>query len=282
MTDIPSPAPEPTKPALPVVPHRVAPDPAATRRHNPATALTLLALALLALGGCWLWLEQQRMDAQMARFDSDVARLDGRPAPDFGPMTVRLAALERRLVALEQRSAAPGADIGPLDTRLTALEQRPAQAAPTANLTPLEARLAALEARPSGGEAGPRLAALERAQAASARLSATEAALRLEFRPLAARAIAASKPALDDLPMLDRVWLQLRSQVTVSERDKVLMGSPAAVVLGDAQEKLDAGDLAGAVAALGKLDPGAAAVMADWRARAAALLDARAAVAAGR
>ena len=50
-------------------------------------------------------------------------------------------------------------------------------------------------------------------------------------------------------------------------------------VLAEAQGRLDAGDLAGALAALRPLDGQAAEVMAEWRARAQALLDARAALA---
>ena len=107
----------------------------------------------------------------------------------------------------------------------------------------------------------------------------TEAGLRLEFRPLAARAADASRPATESQSMAERMWLQMQTLVTVTDHEKVLVGAPARVVLGEAEEKLNAGDLAGTVAILGALDAGAAAVMADWHARAQALLDARAALA---
>jgi hypothetical protein len=58
------------------------------------------------------------------------------------------------------------------------------------------------------------------------------------------------------------------------------VGAPAAVVLGTARDRLEAGDLAGAVAALDGLDGPAAQAMAPWRAHAQSLLDARAALAA--
>ena len=61
----------------------------------------------------------------------------------------------------------------------------------------------------------------------------------------------------------------------------VLVGSPAAVILGEARLRLDTGDIAGAIAALDALDPGAASAMSPWRAQAQSLLDARAALAAG-
>jgi hypothetical protein len=67
--------------------------------------------------------------------------------------------------------------------------------------------------------------------------------------------------------------------VTVRHGDQVLVGDPASVVLAEARAKLVAGDLAGAVAALGKLDAAAAKAIAGWRAQAQSLLDARAALA---
>ena len=283
----PEPAPQPPLPSPPhadkVVPHLVAPDPAKPRRHDPAKALTMLGLALLTLGLCWVWLQQQQGAAQMEQLGGDVSRLALRPAPDVTARDV--TALTARITKLEQR--------------LAALEQRP-----TANidLSPLEARVSALEQRPAGAEAGPRLVALEQMQAASTALAAgrklgvipgappalarfaetappTEAGLRLEYRPLAARAAEASRPATESQSMAERMWLQVQTLVTVTDHEKVLVGAPARVVLGEAEEKLNAGDLAGAVATLGALDSGAAGVMADWRARAQALLDARAALA---
>ena len=283
----PEPAPQPSLPSPPhadkVVPHLVAPDPAKPRRHDPAKALTMLGLALLTLGLCWVWLQQQQGAAQLEQLGGDVSRLASRPAPDVTARDV--TALTARITKLEQR--------------LAALEQRP-----TANidLSPLEARVSALEQRPAGAEAGPRLVALEQMQAASTALAAgrklgvipgappalarfaetappTEAGLRLEYRPLAARAAEASRPATESQSMAERMWLQVQTLVTVTDHEKVLVGAPARVVLGEAEEKLNAGDLAGAVATLGALDSGAAGVMADWRARAQALLDARAALA---
>ena len=271
-------APHPDK----VVPHLVAPDPAAPRRHNPAKALTMLGLALLALGLCWVWLQQQQSAAWQDQTNADLTRLAARPIPDVAALNTRIARLEQRLATLEQRPA--GNPTAPVD------------------LAPLESRLAALEQRPTGAEAGPRLVALEQIQAASIALAAgrklgtlpgappalarfadsappTEAGLRLEFRPLAARAADASRPATESQSMAERMWLQMQTLVTVTDHEKVLVGAPARVVLGEAEEKLNAGDLAGTVAILGALDAGAAAVMADWHARAQALLDARAALA---
>ena len=107
----------------------------------------------------------------------------------------------------------------------------------------------------------------------------TEGALRLEFAAAARRAADASKPQASNGSLAERMWTRIASLVTVREGNRVLVGAPASTVLDAARERLDAGDLAGAVAALDALDPGAAAAMADWRARAQSLLDARDALA---
>jgi hypothetical protein len=73
--------------------------------------------------------------------------------------------------------------------------------------------------------------------------------------------------------------LHARSLVTVKHGDQVLLGTSASSVLGAAQARLDAGDLAGAVAALDGLDAAAATAMASWRGQAQGLLDARNALA---
>jgi len=75
------------------------------------------------------------------------------------------------------------------------------------------------------------------------------------------------------------MWAEIASLVTVRAGDRVVVGAPASVVLDAARERVEAGDLAGAVAALDALDPAAAAVMADWKASVQSLLDARAALA---
>ncbi len=300
MTDIPT-APNATQPAtIPpesvppskarpdaVVPHRVAPYPAA-QRHNPGKALTMLGLAMLTLAVCYLWLEQQKLATTANQMATELGQLSARPAPDLGPLATRLAQLDRRLTALEQRPASRPAplpavtasvDLAPLEARLTALEQRPVSADVGQRLIALEQKQAIAVALAAGRKLGP----VQGAPPALARFAdtapPTEAALRLEFRPLAARAAQASRPSTESQSLAEHIWVQIRAQVTVTDHDKVLIGAPATIILGDAAEKLDAGDLAGAVASLGTLDPGAAAIMADWKARAQALLDARAALA---
>ena len=52
------------------------------------------------------------------------------------------------------------------------------------------------------------------------------------------------------------MWQQVQTLVDHPQGDKVLVGVPASGVLAQAQARLDAGDLAGAVAALDQLDAG--------------------------
>ena len=223
-------------------------------------------------------------------------------------MAGRLTALEQRLVAVEQEQARPAPRLDRLTARVTALEAQgpattPAEAAPSdvmqrvagleqrlavaeAAVTKTAARAAQLDAVASASQAlaaGKPLGVIPGAPPALARYAdskpPTDASLRQEFAGLAVRATEASKPETEADTMAQRMWLHVRSLVTIKDRDKVLVGAPAAIVLGEAQDRLAAGDLAAAVATLAALDPAAAAIMADWTARAQALLDARAALA---
>jgi hypothetical protein len=237
-----------------------------------------------------------------------------KPPPGVDPARVaalesRVGAVQQRLDALEKRPtptptpappAAPGQpapDLRPLEARIAALEQRPppapAPAPPAPDLTPLQSRIDALQQRiadlahvQSAALAlanGQPLGAWPGAPPALAKFATekppTEAELRRDFAAAARRAIDASKPQATGGSFGRRVWAGIASLVTVRSGDHVIVGAPASVVIDAARERVEAGDLAGAVAALDALDPDAAAVMADWKARAQSLLDARAAVA---
>jgi hypothetical protein len=106
------------------------------------------------------------------------------------------------------------------------------------------------------------------------------AALRLSFPAAETNAVNASRPDTGDKSAGEKVWIRISSLVTVRQGTNVLVGSPAVNVLETARGKLEAGDLAGAIAGLDDLDRGAAAAMAPWRANAQALLDAREALSA--
>ena len=230
----------------------------------------------------------------------------------------RVAALERRPAAAAQPAPAgaaqpaPGAapDLGPLEARIAALEQRPPPAPapnPDASLAPRltadEARLAALEKTAElPAQLADRANRVARIQAAFIALSAgrplgdlpgappalaryatvappTEAALRLGFPAAAQAALAAGHPAPGDKPFLERIWAEAQDLVTIRQGERVLVGDPAAGVLAHAQTALDAGDLAGAVAAVGSLSGPAAQALAGWLDQARGLIAARATLA---
>lgn len=207
--------------------------------------------------------------AGLAALGSRVAALEQRPAPPPPPPDPRIAALAERVAALEARPAA--------EARLAALEAR---------MTAFVRAHAALEA---GRPLGPALAALPQGVAVPASLAAfadrappTLATLRLRFAEAARAAREAREPAEGDL--LDRATSRLAGLVTVRRGDTVVLGDATTSVLAEAERRLEAGDIAGALAALERLPPRPAAAMAGWVAEARALLAARdglAALAAG-
>jgi hypothetical protein len=254
-------------------------------------------LLLVALG--WVWTNQREMAQQISALS-----VPPPPAPEPPPSVdpARVAALETRLKGLEQR--------------LGALENRPAPVAPAPAPAPVvdnsaalaaQAAVAALEQRVKDDEARQTAQAAKNAEAQRLQIAAlaldageplgdlagappalarfahakppTEAELRLSFPAAADAAIAASRPSTDGKSLGERILMHASSLVTVRQGATVVVGTPASTVTGAAQARLDAGDLAGAVAALGGLDSGAAQAIAGWRSDAQALLDARAALA---
>ena len=179
--------------------------------------------------------------------------------------------------ALSGRDQGADSDLGRrLDSdeaRLAALERATAQMAATAQQA---ARLARIEAAEAALAAGQPLGDLPNAPPAVARFAAanppTEASLRLAFPPAERAALAASQSGHGGKPFLARVLARAEDLVTVRQGDRVLFGDPAAGVLARARTALDAGDLAGAVAAVSSLSGPPAAAMAAWLADAKALL----------
>ncbi len=249
--------------------------------------LTALAVVLLFAGLTWVWTQQQ----QFAE------------AADVAALREQLRTLQLRLAQAEQRQPATSAatDLRPLESRLSALEQRPAAVAADPAMA---GRLAALDQRVLAAErAAARTLHLARLQRAVIALDAgqplgelpgappaltrftssappTLTALRLDFPAAAQRARAASPTADSEQGIGARIWQRVLNLVTVRAGDTVLVGTPAAIVLGQASERLGSGDLAGAVAALDALDPAGSAAIVDWRTAATSLLAARSALAA--
>ena len=253
--------------------------------------LTVIGFIFVLLGLAWVWNSQTDLRERVAELSV--------PAP-AGVAPSRVAALEARVHVLEQR-------VGELENRPLPSPMAPAPtlgsadaAALASQLSDLEARLKTAEQRQSALadkaalaqrlqqaaaalEAGQPLGELPGAPPALARFAQknppTEAALRLAFPAAAQAAEAASRPSMEGKSLGERILLHASSLFTIKQGNRVLIGAPAATVLGEAQERLDAGDLSGAVAALDRLDSAAAQAMAGWRSDAQALLDARAALA---
>ena len=297
---------EPTAPEPEANPEPLAPPPPPRRRLIPW--LALIGFVLLAGAAGFFWFRTTSPPELIEVNAVPPAPASTPTPPDPIAANASVAALEARLARLEQKAAPPasGPDLTP---RIEALERK----APP-DLLSLQARLAALEQRPPGETTSlaARIAVLEKSlghgdrlasvQTAAMALSAgrplgdmpgappalarfahtkppTEAALRLAFPAAEHAALDASRPANEGRPFMDRLLARAENLVTIRQGDRVVVGDPAAGVLLHARTALDAGDLNGAVAALGDLRGGAAAAMAGWLADAAALRDAKAALA---
>ena len=168
--------------------------------------------------------------------------------------------------------------------RVAGIEQRAGQqAGQVTDVAQRAAQISGLQSAMAALEAGRPLGALPGAPPALAKFAETApptaAELRLSFAEAAEAAHAASQPAVEaDQPLLSRMWIRAQQTVTVRQGDRVLLGDPIAGVLARAQERVDAGDLAGALTALEGLAGPAAAAMADWTGRARSLLEARSAL----
>lgn len=188
-----------------------------------------------------------------------------------------LTALAQRVAALEARPQ--GGDTAALDAEVAALNKKLASVAAASRSA--TARIARIAAARAALDAGQPLGAIPDAPPALARFATaappTEAQLRERFGPAAAAALEASRP-----PVPQGVWARLKQRaqflLTIRVGGKVVAGPPAAAPIEAARQHLDAGDLAGAVAALAPLDPAAARAMAPWTGDARALLAARAAL----
>jgi hypothetical protein len=206
-----------------------------------------------------------RIDQLLARQD----QLGQREQADIGKLGDQLAAQDTRIAAQ--------------DGRITTASQAGSAAGGQVDaLVARERRLASLQSASGALAAGRPLGAVPGAPPALAQFAdkapPTEAALRLSFGDAARAAHEAGMPAKEDAPFLSRVWARMQSSVTIRQGDHVVVGDAVSDILAKAQSLLDAGDLAGAVTALGDLSGPAAAAMAPWRARAQSLLDARAAL----
>jgi hypothetical protein len=253
---------------------------------------------------------QPAKQPDLAPLDARIAALEQRPIatptqpvkpPDLAPLEARIAALEAkqaadsqalaridalsaRADALENAQHAVQSDLAHRmdadETRLSTIEHNASQGQAVANRANRTARILAAQLALDTGQ---KLGDLPGAPPALARFASTapptDAGLRQAFPAAARNALAAARPPTDGKPLLDRIWAEAQDLVTIRQGDRVLVGDPTAGVLARARTALDAGDLAGAVAAIGSLNGAPAQAMAGWLADARALLDARNALA---
>ena len=226
---------------------------------------------------------EQRQGGELAPLQARIAAVERKTGAE-NPLAARMDALSGRVEALSGKDSSADAQLGQrldaAEARLSALEHAAAQA--TAEVQ-RATRLIRIQSAQSALATGQPLGDLAGAPPEVARFATaappTEAALRLAFPEAEAAALAASRPDTEGRPFLSRVLARAEDLVTVRQGDRVVVGDRAAGVLARARTALDAGDLAGAVAAVSALSGPAADAIAAWRGNAKALLDARTALA---
>jgi hypothetical protein len=243
----------------------------------------------------------QAVAQRLADVDARLNNLERRPPPDINKVLARMDGLEGRVA--DQTQLASRVDT--ISGRIESLSGRDQTGIDLAKqqVAALTSRVAALEASAGNVEAVTRrLNRLARLQEASLALAGgravgdlpdapealaryahspppTEADLRLRFPQAERAALASRQPDETEAPFLDRVWDRAQGLVTIRQGESVVVGNPAAVVLSRVKTAIDAGDLAGAVAAVESLKGPPGQAMSAWLADAKALLDARAALA---
>jgi hypothetical protein len=223
---------------------------------------------------------EKRPTADVAALEARLSRLEQK-TPDTQGLATRIDALSGRLDALSGRDVGANTQLAQRldanDARLSALEhnvmQTSAEAKQAARLARIQGAMVALNAGQPLGDIPGAPAAVGRFAAAA---PPTEAALRLAFPKAERAALSASQPDTTGKPFLSQLITRAEGLVTVRRGDHVLIGDSAAGVLARARVALDAGDLAGAVAAVSALSGPAASAVANWRGDAQSLLDARA------
>jgi len=245
--------------------------------------------------------QPQAKPVDLGPLEARVAALEKRQQTDLGPLTSRVAALEQRpsmdasvpgrvdamsgrIEALSGRLEKAISDltqrIDAQGKQLTAQQQTASQ---ISALAERNERLARIQAASAALAAGQKLGDIPNAPPALARFAhtdpPTEAKLRLAYPKAEQAALAASEPDTGDKPFLARVMARTEELVTVRQGDHVIVGSAAAGILARTRAALDAGDLAGAVAAASTLTGAPAEAMQPWLSDAKALLAARDALA---
>jgi predicted nucleic acid-binding Zn-ribbon protein len=221
-----------------------------------------------------------------ARVDSLAGRLD-RLADQQGQLANQQQYLtdQRQQLAgqIQGDETAQTRRLDALEARIAAVEQ---QAGKVSGLADRAGRIARIQAAEAALDAGLPVGDLPDAPPALARFAnsapPTPASLRLAF-PAAARdaetAAATESGGAERAGFWDAVGERLRSLITVRRGDRVIVGNRVDGAIASASHALDAGDLAGAVAAVSRLHGAPAQAFAAWRTQAESLLEARRALA---
>ncbi len=262
-----------------------APIPVTARpRRNFWPALGIFGFLLLAVGEGYLYRLHQLIpdnSTPIAVLQAQVASLQqyamrAQPAPDSvsvqADLAQKFADLNAQVSALVTQSAADHATLRTLaaaDTDLTKI---------TAKMT----LLGRLESARMALDAGQPLGGIPNAPSALANFAnappPTQAALVLSYPAAARAADIASVEKLEGVSRWSKVRARLESLITITHGAHVILGPPAAAIVEQARQLLNAGDLGGAVAELGNLSPTTQAAMANWLSQARDLLAARAAI----
>jgi hypothetical protein len=246
--------------------------------------LGVIGFLLLAAGEGYLYRLHQLIpdnSTAIAVLQAQVAGLQeyanrAQPAPDSvmvqADLTQKYADLNAAVTVLQTQSAADHASIATLAANSTDLSQL------TAKMTLLNR----LETARMALDAGQALGNIPNAPPALALFATTppptEASLVLSFPEAARQANLVSVERVQGKSFWTRVLARTEGLVTITNGAHVVVGAPAAAITAQAQALLDAGDLAGAVAALDGLSPETQAGLGDWLIQARALLAARAAL----
>lgn len=240
---------------------------------------------------------EARPEGDLKPLEARVAALEQRQAPDLKPLEAQIADLQQKAQTDQQMlgrvdalsaavdalsgqasglSAQVAQRLGADEARIAAQEHASADIVERAKQIQRLARIVAAEAalnlgQPLGELAGAPPGVARFATAAPP----TEASLRLGFPKARDAALAAARPDTEGKPFLAQMAARAEGLVTIRQGEHVVVGNPVAGVLEHAQDALDAGDLAGAVKAVGALSGPPAAAMAGWRAEAQSLLAAR-------
>ena len=243
----------------------------------------------------------QQIEQHLGELDPRITRLEQRPTVDLGKISARLDALEGRNSDLTQLASrvdtlsgrieslsgrnqtgfdALKQQIDSLTNRLSIIEANAGSLdAVTTRLGRLaklhEASIALAAGRPVGDLPGAPEALVRYAHSAPP----TEAELRRRFAQDEQAALAAIQPDQGYGPFVDRVLERAQGLITIRRGNDVVVGNTSAIALNNAQAALDAGDLGGAVSAVGSLQGQPAQAMANWLSSAKALLSAQSALA---